>query len=91
MSVSPPDGPRPQFCVRLPHLQENHPHTSPYIRSRCAMSPSCWVKLNFPKTQGIVSLTGTPNTPILLVTQLLHPSRLLTMSPPTSGGALTFP
>ena len=45
----------------------------------------------FPKTQGIVSLTGTPNTPILLVTQLLHPSRLLTMSPPTSGGALTFP
>lgn len=70
-----------QVCIRHSHLQENHPHISPYIHSRCAMSPSCWVKLNFPKTQGIFSLTGAPNTPTLLVTQLLHPSRLLTMSP----------
>lgn len=70
-----------QVCIRHSHLQENHPHISPYIHSRCTMSPSCWVKLNFPKTQGIFSLAGAPNTPTLLVTQLLHPSCLLTMSP----------
>lgn len=28
-----------QVCIRPPHLQENHPHISPYIHSRCTMSP----------------------------------------------------
>ena len=86
MSVSPPDGPRPQvsiLCQTLPSPGEPSTH-QPIQPLKMCHEPLMFGEAElqtFPKTQGIVSLTGAPNTPILLVTQLLHPSCLLTTSP----------
>ena len=86
MSVCPPDGPHPQASIlhqTLPPPEERSTH-QPIRPLKMCHEPLVFGEAELqtlPKTQGIFSLTGAPNTPTLRVTQLLHPSHPLTMSP----------